>query len=234
MMTKTFHEILAEKEDEFIYRIHSTADIHDPELCAKIHLSLLPYKIKSMDCETYKPLRKNNEMFPDEPNSPTYTIKVITGHPLTKGFLMTLAMDAHIHQSHLKIEPDKAEDPDTQVEVSKDDAQSLVGTKRIGSFIKELKKERDKRDEMTVKREVYENFYTTHRGLEVVLKKPFMKGYYLVEAYKEDGKKYFNAEGPFEVRPEGNLYIDRFNAGTPKIVSETNNGGLCGVKVLVE
>jgi predicted metal-binding protein len=234
-MTKTFYEILAEKEDEFVYHIYSTANIHDPEICAKIRISLLPYKIKSMECESYKPLSKNNDMFPNEPNSPTYAIKVITGHPITKGFLSTLAMDAHIHVSHLKIIPESDIDLiNKPKEVSSDDAQKLVGTKRLGNFIKELQKERNTRDEMKITREVYECFFTTQRGLEIVVGKPMKKGYYMIEAFIDDGKKYFKAEGPFLTRPDGNPFFDRFKVKNPKIVHESENSRLHSLVVLVE
>jgi len=234
-MAKTFWEILAESDDEYVYYIHSTAPIHRPDMCEKVKLSLMPYEIKSFECEGYKPLSKSNDMFPEEPNSPTYTIKIVTRYPFTKGVLSTLAMDAHIHMAHLKITPDKAVDPvNGPEEIAAKEAQSLVGTKRIGEFIKELKADRKDRDDMTWKREVYESFFTTHRGLEAVLKRPLKNGYYIVEACLEDGKKYLLAKGPFESRPEGNSYYDKIQTVNPQVICETTKGGMYGVQVLVE
>lgn len=234
-MTKTFHEILAEKDDEHVYYIHSTADIHNPALFEKIKISLLPYEIKSIECESYKPLSKSNTLFPDEPNSPTYTIKVTTRYPVTKGFLSILAMDAHIHVSHLKIDPDTVVDPvNYPEEISKEESQKTVGTKRIAEFIKELQQDRKERQDMSWEREVYESFYTTHRSLERVLHKPLRKGYYMVEAYTEGGKKYFQAQGPFPSRPEENPYHDRIQAVNPQIVSESTENGQWAIQVLVE
>jgi hypothetical protein len=234
-MAKTFWEILAEADDEYVYYIHSTAPIHRPDMFEKVKLSLMPYEIKSIECESYKPLTKANTMFPEEPNTPTFTIKVVTRYPLTKGFLSTLAMDAHIHIAHLKITPDKTLEPMNEPEeVPSKDAQSLVGNKRIAEFIKELQADRKARDDMSWNREVYESFYTTHLGLESAIKKPLKKGYYIVETFQEGGKHYLRAEGPFDSRPEGNAYHDRIRTVNPQIISETMNGGLYGVQVLVE
>lgn len=234
-MTKTFYEILAEKDGEHTYYLHSTADIHHPDICERIKISLLPYEIKDFDCNGYKPLSKDNKMFPDEPFSPTYSIKVVTRYPLTKGFLSILAMDSRIHISHLKITGEDSVEPvNGPEEVKSADAQSHVGQKRIGAFFQELKKDRKVRDDMTWKREVYESFCTTHKGLEAVVKKPLRNGYYMVEMFQEGGNKYIQAEGPFTTRPEGNSYYDRLRAVNPQVVSERNQDGLYGVQVLVE
>ena len=234
-MAKTFWEILAESDDEYVYYIHSTANIHHSDLFERVKLALLPYEIKSLETDGYKPLSKDNKLFPDEMNSPTYTIKAITRYPLTKGFASALAMETHIHISHLRIDPDKVVDPINEPEeVPSKEAQSLVGTKRIGEFIKELQQDRKAREEMTFKREVYECFYTTHLGLERVVNHPLRKGYYIVETSQEDGRKYIRAEGPFDSRPTENLYHDRIKTVNPQVVAETTAGGLYGVKVLVE
>lgn len=234
-MTKSFYEILAEKDTEHKYTIHSTANIHHPDICERIKISLLPYEIKEFDCGGYKPLSKDNEMFPDELNSPTYSIKVVTRYPLTKGFLAILAMDSRIHISHLKITGEEAVEPvNGPEEISSKDAQSHVGDKRIAAFFQELKKDRKAREDMTWKREVYESFYTTHKGLEKIVNKPLRNGYYMVEAYEEDGNKYIRAEGPFDSRPTNNTYYDKLKAINPQVIAENTNGGTYGVQVLVE
>jgi hypothetical protein len=234
-MNKTFYEILAEKDSEHEYVIHSTANIHHPDICERIKLALLPYEIKAFDCDGYKPLSKENKLFPDEPFSPTFSIKVITRYPLTKGFLSILAMDARIHISHLKITGDGAVEPVNGPEEMKPaDAQSQVGQKRIGAFFQELKKNRKVRDDMTWSREVYESFVTTHKALETVVKKPLRNGYYMVEMFREGGNKYLRAEGPFISRSEENSYHDRIRAVNPQIISERTQGDLYSVQILVE
>lgn len=234
-MTKTFYEILAEKDTEHTYYVHSTANIHHPELCERIKISLLPYEIKEFDCNGYKPLSKDNKLFPDQPFSPTYSIKVITRYPLTKGILSIMAMEAHIHISHLKITGEDAVDPiNGPEEVKSAEAQSQVGQKRIGAFFQELKKDRKIRDDMTWKREVYESFFTTHKSLEKIVNKPLRNGYYMIEAFEEGGNKYIRAEGPFRKRPEGNPYLDKLQAINPQVVSESTKAGVYGVQVLVE
>src|SRR5688572_22517558 len=186
-MIKTFREILAEKDDEFTYHLHSTANIHRPELFERIKLSFMPYNIKAFETDTYKPLSKTNTMFPEEPYSSTYSIKIVTGFKVPSEHLQTVAMTAHIHIAHLKMEGDQdVELVNKPEEVPSTEAQKLVGSKRISDFINELQTERRQREQDTVEREVYETFYTTHRGLEDVLKKPVRKGYYMVEMRRDD------------------------------------------------
>lgn len=234
-MTKTFREILAERDDEFTYYVRSTANIHDPEIFERIRLAWLPYVIKSFETDAYKPLSRDNKMFPEQPNSPTFTIKVVTGLPIPKKHIETMALDARIHISHLRIDPDgDLELVNEPNEVASAEAQNLVGHKRIGEFIRELQADRKKREEMSSSREVYESFCTTHRGLEDVLKKPLRKGYYMVEAYREDGKTYLRAEGPFEVRPEDRNYHDRIRAKNPQVIAEGKTGSMYGVQILIE
>src|ERR1044071_196419 len=220
-MTKTFREILAEKDDEYTYFVRSTADIHNPKLFDRIEMSFMPYRIKSIERDSYRPISRDNKSFPDEPNSATYSIKLITGLKVPKEFIHTLAPDVHIHMSHLKIEGDQdvelVNQPGT---VSSTDSQSLVGQKRIGDFVKELQAERKQRMKDTTEREVYESFYTTHRGIQDVTKKPVRNGYYMVETFRQNGKTYLKAEGPFEARPAGNDYSDRIQSVWSKIVAE--------------
>lgn len=234
-MNKTFREILAEKDDEFIYHVRSTANIHNPEIFERIRLSFMPYDVKSFDCDTYRPLGKRNKEFPDEPNSPTYSVRVVTGLPLTPKFIETLALDARINVAHLRIDGKKDEQElvNEPGEVKSGDAQSLVGTKRLGEFIRELQADRKARMGMTIEREVYESVCTTHRGLGDVLKKPLRKGYYVVEAYRENGKNYLRAEGPFPDRPE-HTYHDRIRINNAKIVAEQTTGDTYGVQLLIE
>lgn len=234
-MAKTFWEILAESDDEYTYYIHSVANIHHAELFERVKIALMPYEIKSLECDSYKPYSKDNKQFPDQMNQPTYTIKAVTRYPLTKGFASALAMETHIHISHLKIDPDKTLDPVNEPEeVSSKEAQSLVGTKRIAEFIKELQQDRKDREGMTTKREVYESFYTTHLGLEKVVSKPLRKGYYLVETYRENDTNFLRAEGPFDSRPTENLYHDRIRTTNAQVVTETSAGGIYGVKVQLD
>src|SRR5271170_1616658 len=109
-MNKTFTEILAEQDEEFVYHIISTADIHNPERFSRVRYALLPYQIKSIEADSYLPWSKGNKKFPAEPNSPTYTIKLVTGLPVDcRSVIQTLAMATHIHVSHLMIEPENGE-----------------------------------------------------------------------------------------------------------------------------
>ncbi len=234
-MAKTFRELLAEKDDEFTYYVRSTADIHRPELFERVRHAFLPYRVISCDIDSYKPISRNNKSFPDEPNSPTYSIKVVTGLKVPKEHIQTLAMTVHIHMAHLKIEGDQdVELMNNPEAVTSTIAQALVGQKRIAEFVRELQADKRKRMKDTTEREVYESFYTTHRGLEDVVKKPIRKGYYLIEAFREDGKNYLIAEGPYGSRPEGNEYCDRIKVAGSQIVAEGTAGDKYGVQVLIE
>lgn len=237
-MTKTFHEILAEQDDEYTYTVRSTADVHDPERFDRIRLSFLPYQVKSIEAGAYATLAKDNKYFPNEPNSPTFSVKVVTGLPVPKDALIqTLAMTLHVHHSHLlidgedDIETDLVNEPES---ISNDFSQSLVGTRRIGEFVQELRADRKEREKKTITREVYESYFTTHRGLETLVKKPIRNGYYMIEQYREDGKSYLRAEGPFDTRPDGNAYHDRIRATNAKVISENTSAGLYGVQMLVD
>ena len=233
---KSIFEMLAEKDEEFIYHVHSTADIHDPERRERVRLEFMPYEIKSLECESYKPLSKLNTMFPNEPNSPTFTIKVITRYPLTKGFLENLASTVHIHIAHLRIEGKHGYDPvNKPEEVSSTEAQKLAGSKRIADFIKDLQDERKDRNKMDWTREVYETFFTTHRGLQSLVKTPIRNGYYMVEAYQEGGKRYLYAEGPFVTRPANDPYYDRIRVDNTQVITEgLSQDGLYVAQIMVE
>ncbi len=234
-MEKSLYEMVAEKDDEHVYRVISTNDIHDPDRRERVRLEFMPFEIKSFECESSKPLSKLNTMFPDEPNSPTFVIKVVTRYPLTKGFLETLAWAVRVDISHLRIEGERGFDPvNKPEEVSSSDSQKLVGTKRIGDFIKELQDDRKARTEMTWTRKVYESFFTTHRGLQSLVKTPIRNGYYMVEAYEEDGKKYLHAKGPFTTRLENEPYRDRIPVSRAQIIDEGMTDGVYGVNILVE
>jgi hypothetical protein len=237
-MNKTFREILAEKDDEYTYTVRSTADIHDGERCERIRMTFMPYQIKSIESDGYTPLCKENKWFPDEPNSPTYAVKIVTGLPIQKeGFIQTLAMMLHIHEAHLDIEGE--EDIETDIVngpelIDKEFSQSLVGQKRIGEFVRELQTDRKDREKNTITREVYECYFTTHRGLENLTKKSFRNGYYMIETYKDNHKLQLRAEGPFRNRPDGNQYRDHIGVNNPKLISESDIGGVSKVVMLID
>lgn len=238
MTNKTFREILAEKDEEFTYHIKSTADIHRPELFERVRHALMPYRIKSITAEGYMPITKDNKTFPDQPNSPTYVIKVITGLPIdTKSALEMVAMTCHIHIAHLYMAPEDdvaSYLSGKPVEVDSTTSQLLVGTKRIDAFMQELQKDRKEREKKAITREVYESFFTTHRALASVVKKPLRNGYYMVEMIQEGDDRFMRSEGPFETRPDGNPYRDHTGIRSAKIVSETDAGDMYGVEVMVE
>jgi hypothetical protein len=236
-MVKSFYEILAEEANEYSYKVHSTADIHNPERFARIRMSLYPYQIRQFEASGYIPWSKGNNKFPNEPNSPVYTIKVSTSLPLdTHSVVQTMAMLAHINSIHLLIEPDD-DSPEVVDMVTKPnevkDAQESVGDKRIGAFIKELSSQRDERMKRTTTREVYESYTTTQLGLEKIVKKPLRKGYYMVETYKDNGKIYLHAQGPFESRSENDDYRDMIKVSRAEILSEGINNGNYDVNVLI-
>jgi hypothetical protein len=237
-MTKTFHEILAEKDDEYTYHVKSTVDIHQPERFERIRMTLMPFQIKAIVADGYTPLSKDNKTFPNQPNHPTFSVKVVTGLPVdTKRTLETMAMMLHIHQSHLNMTPEDdvaSVLPGKPVEVDKTTSQLLVGQKRIGEFMKELQSDRKEREEKFVTREVYECYFTTHRALETMMKKPYSKGYYMIEGSQEGDQHFIRTEGPFNNRPDGNIYRDRIGLKPLEIVSESDADGLRGSVILVE
>lgn len=236
-MTMTFREILAEKDDEYTYHVRSTVDIHNPERFERVRMTLMPFQVKTISADGYTPFTKDNKIFPNEPNSPTFTIKVVTGLPVdTKSVLQTMAMMCHIHQSHLRMTPEddvQSELPGKPHETDKTTAQSLVGHKRIGEFMRELQSDRKEREAKVITREVYESFFTTHRALESVVKKPIRKGYYMVEMCQDGDQTVMRAKGPFGNRPDGNPYRDRIDVKGSLIYEDTYRD-MYNVHVLVE
>lgn len=237
-MIKSFHEILAEKDEDFTYYVKSTVDIHQPEYFERVKHALLPWRIKEIRPDGHTPISRDNRTFPHWPNTATYTVKVVTGLPVdTKKTLELVAMVCHIHISHLKMVPDddvESELVGKPIEVDSGTSQSLVGTKRIGEFMRELKKDRAEREQKAVTREVYESFYTTHRALENVLKKPIRKGYYVVEMGRQDDSLYLRAEGPYKDRTDEEAYRDTIEVGSAEIVSEDDSTDHYGVHALIE
>lgn len=237
-MRKSFYEVLAEQDEEFTYYVKSTYDIQQPEYFERVKHALLPWRIKEIKPDGHTPYSRDNKTFPDWPNTATFSIKVVTGLPIdTKKTLETVAMVCHIHISHLKMLPEddvQSELVGKPVEVDKTTAQLLVGSKRIGEFMHELKKDRAEREKKGITREVYESFFTTHLALENLLKKPIRNGYYMVEMSHEGTDTYMRAEGPYEARTDGNPYRDSIGVAGAKIVSEDASGALYGVQALVE
>ena len=102
---KTFREILAEQDDEFVYLVKSTADIHDPLVFAKVKLALTGFKIRAIMVDQYRPLQKDNPDFPAEPNSALYVVKVTTALPVVGGEQL-IAIHARINQAQLLVLPE--------------------------------------------------------------------------------------------------------------------------------
>jgi hypothetical protein len=207
-------------------------DIHHPELFERLRIGLLPFRIKSIETDSYRPIGRENKYFPDDPHAPTYSVKVITGLKVPKGFVASLAMEAHIHVSHLRIDGDgDVELVNKPEEVS--DVQRLVGSKRIADFIGELKADRKQREQNTTRREVYESYCTTHRGVEDLVKKPIRKGYYMVESYNLGGRDFLTAHGPLTDRPTLE-YRDRISVAAVGPAQESSSAELYTVTLAVE
>lgn len=207
-MRKTFRAILVEQEEEHVYLIKSIKNIHDDEIMGKITLALTPHKLIELKKDFFKPIRQNNDEFPNFQNTPTYCLKATLGLEVSgKTIVQNIATFANIFDEYLsagkKGEKEETE-TDIDMEEGKEDAsnQNHVGDKRVGDFMRELKKAREEQAKQNdIEVDVYESFATSHHGVSRMVGKPVRKGFYVVEHVDRDNRKIALVTGPFSKAP---------------------------------
>jgi hypothetical protein len=229
-MHKSLRALLAEGDQEYTYWIKSTYNIHEDEVMDQIRLAMLPYDLRAVEEGAYKPIGAGNKDFPNVPDSPSYSVKVILGlepeeadDPLQKVALFT-----RINTEHLLVHKDGVDphaEPKAEAEgeyknlaqhakdftSSLDDvvagAQDEVGEKRVGTFLKDLeaqlKKEREAIRQITPK--LKESFVTSHIALNNV-KGGWKRGFYVVERAENDQGN-MKISGPFAKQPTNFEFI---------------------------
>jgi len=232
-MSKTFQAILAEQDTEFTYFVKSIYNIHNPEVMDQIRLALLPYDLRSIETGVYKPIEKGNTDFPNVPNSPLYSVKVVVGlePPEDDDAVQKVALFTRIKDEHIVVHkegqdphrPDNSDDVFVKGEykpltgTAKDftgtlddeykDAQGEVADKRIGSLLKDLEAERKERKkaEREIRPKLKESFCTSHIALNQIENK-WNKGFYVVE--REAGSdSVMKISGPWKKQPTNFSFV---------------------------
>lgn len=230
-MHKSLRAILAESDQEFTYWVKSTYNIHAPEVMDQIRLAMLPYDLREVEEGAYKPIGAGNKDFPNVPDSPSYSVKVVLGlePPESNDALQKVALFTRINDEHLLVHKDGVDphaEPKAEAEgeyknlaqSAKDFSSSLdnvvagaqdeVGEKRVGSFLKDLeaqlKKEREDIRQITPK--LKESFVTSHIALNNVKRGGWKRGFYVVERAEAD-QGTMKISGPFAKQPSNFEFI---------------------------
>lgn len=245
-MHKSLRSILAENDQEFTYWVKSTYNIHDEETMDQIRLAMLSYDLREIDKGAYKPIGAGNKDFPNVPNSPSYSVKVVVGldPPTTNDALQRVSLFTRIFTDNLLVYKDGVDphkEPETDeptgkyknlAQSAKDFSSSLdnivanaqddVGEKRIGSFLKDLeaqlKKERGEIKQITPR--LKEAFVTSHIALNSV-EAGWRRGFYVVERTEVDHGT-MKITGPFSKQPSNYEFIaDLSVPGSGSLVVES-------------
>ena len=250
-MSKTFRSILAEQDTEYTYLVKSIYNIHEPDVMDQVRLALLPYDLRDIEKDYYKPIDKDNKDFPGVPNSPCYALKAVLGlqpqeddDAVQKVALFTRINDEHIVVHERGKKPDSEDNSDSDEKdgnykaltgTAKDfsssldhehkDAQSEVGDKRITNLVKELEKERKEREKQSkeVKPKLKESFCTSHIALNQIENK-WKRGFYVVERVNDE----LQITGPWEKQPLNYKFLPELLTEGVTINSED------GYKVIAE
>ena len=255
-MKKTFKQLMLEADEQFDYYVRSIVNIHDYDIMEMLRLSLLPYQLVDMKRAGFHPISKENEFFPEHPNSPTYSLKVKMDLPIddTAAMIQKIATFIKVNDEYLTFyevgsdplkrwEEEEEEavkdgeyvamgstDPENKATVDQyatpnDIAQDEVGHKRIDSFMQELDTEKKDREVAGRERDVYETFTVPHDVATLFAKIPQLKGYYLVERFK-DNRKDFRMTGPFKSAPDNykTVFSNPYQIKSTTLISESTVG----------
>lgn len=219
---KTFRQLIVENSKEYAYKVVSTQNIHTPEKLELIKLAALSHDCAGVEADYHKVAEKSNKDFPELPNTEAYAVKVFTGLEVCPVvFREELLMRVGIKKEHFKVTAEghsceRCAEPETDLsttpgnstdgaECPKADAdpQSLVGDKRIGSFLKSLERAKDQMTPIEVK-PIKESYFVPHTAIQKVTGQPTRKGFWLIESDASG----MTCEGPFETVQEGVPYKD--------------------------
>ena len=230
-MNTSFRAILAEKDEEFVYYIKSTRNIHKDDVLDQVRLALLPFDLRSIEKAGWNPMsEKGNLMFPEEgPLGPIYSLKATVGIEMdNERAIQKIALFTHINDQYLFVhQPGESqdrmdnEDEDEPVTVgykalshgavkwdaSTDrnavdpKAQDYAGQKRIDNFMRELETDRTAREGSIKAPKIYEAFVTSHMALRDVNGGETPKKGFYLVERFRDDTSIMHISGPFHHQP---------------------------------
>lgn len=219
-MGKTLQQLITENDQEFTVHVCSVVNIQDAEVMDFIRLALLPFDLREIKSDGYKPM--GDDAFLGYESFPVYTVTVKLGLDLSNekaeeriATLTHIDKDQfivhHEGESLKKAEDDNSDDsaegPGDAGEpeaMGTDQAQKLAGTKRIDDFLKELEADRKERDKEVPDFKVEEAFCTSHIALKAFHSNVLApRGFYVVEREETgDAESALHISGPFEAMPD--------------------------------
>lgn len=215
---KSFRQLIVENEKEYLYWIKSTEDIHLPERLNLIRLAAMPHQCFKVEPDFKTPAQRNNDEFPEYPNSPCYAVKVYLGIPCTARTLeLEIKSRLNFRKGCVKVENDAKEEPFELIvgnepyqsqdgkgftQTVDDNADKAAGPGRFGEFMKELEADRKARAKQTTVVLTYESFIVPPEAVANVLNEDVRRGFYFVESRK-DG---LTIDGPFSECPPGMVF----------------------------
>ena len=103
-MNTSFRAILAENDEEHVYYIKSTRNIHKDEMLDQIRLALLPFDLRHIEKAGWNPMaEKDHSMFPaDWPGGAVYSVKATVGLEMDNyRAIQKVALFTHINDEYL-------------------------------------------------------------------------------------------------------------------------------------
>ena len=136
-MGKTFSQLVAENDQEFTLYVRSVVNIHDMERMDQVRLALLPYDLRELKKDGYKPVGTESEAFGEWAGYPVFILKAIVGLDITNERAEEkVALFTHIDKEqlichHAGESPKKAEDDNSDNEVEPDRDYKTLGSTAV-------------------------------------------------------------------------------------------------------
>lgn len=210
-------------------------------------MAFLSKGITDIDKDYYKPIAAENKDFPHFPNMPTYCVKVylpLEINPVDAAERVALMTGINQDYIGVHVKGEKldwgTEDETKPVKYKAmastkgefnattdgaivDNAQDEVGSKRIGSFMKELEADRKEREKLSGEFKIEESFVVSHHVAPKIVGRPVRKGYYFVESTGTGVQVW----GPYKDKPINYPMYNTImeNAGL-ELVSDTKKGDI--------
>lgn len=249
-MGKSLQQLIVENDQEYTVHVCSVQNIHDTEVMDFIRLALLPYDLREIKTDGYKPM--GDDAFAGYPGYPVYTITVKLGLDVTNekaeervATLTHIDKDQvivhHKGESLKKAEDDNSDDAAEGAgdagepePMGSDQAQKLAGEKRIDDFLKELEADRKEREGAVPDFKVEEAFCTSHIALKAFHSNVLApKGFYVVERESiGDSVSALHISGPFKNIPDNYPLVPTLpHTGIDTVKVMTESHGTFGLEV---
>ncbi len=249
-MGKSFQQLIVENDQEYTVHVCSVQNIHNAEVMDFIRLALLPYDLREIKVDGYKPM--GDDAFAGYTGYPVYTVTVKLGLDVTNekaeervATLTHIDKDQvivhHKGESLKRAEEDNSDDAaegagdaGEPAEMGSEQAQKLAGEKRIDDFLKELEADRKEREKAVPDFKVEEAFCTTHIALKAFNSNVMApKGFYVVERESTgDSKSVLHISGPFKGMPENYPLVPTLShEGINVVKVMTESHGAFGLEV---